>query len=298
MFNVDETMLALLDKRLKVYTITDNLKPKKIDQIKNLRHITLVCCVAADGEAMQPTIILPLKFFPADLTDHAETFHWAGSSTGWITDTIYRRWVSETFIPFVAQRRNAENLLEEPALLWSDGHGSRADEEAIDRLTEANILHATFPAHTSHILQPLDRGVFRHFKPTLTSMRSKIPRDGNTAETRKAMISCADKAWYVASYRKHIEEAWKSSGIWPWRVPEIAADPAKVDQEAPMPPSAKRGPSISGTVINAAAMRERLGLPPGKLSSSAPEIDPSPHTADASDDAVGLSGTENTDNSE
>lgn len=51
-----------------------------------------------------------------------------------------------------------------PVLLIQDGHVSHVSIEAIE-FARANDIHLLcLPSHTTHILQPLDVGVFKSFK--------------------------------------------------------------------------------------------------------------------------------------
>ena len=81
---------------------------------------------------------------------------------GWIDEEIYADWIVKVFIPHVHRRRVELNLVEEDAMLWTDGHVSRVSVSAAEALDEAHICHATILAPTSHVFQPLDRAFFGH----------------------------------------------------------------------------------------------------------------------------------------
>ena len=87
--NMDETMLAVNAKKVKVYVPRSVKSAKRLDKVKLSMHITLICWIAADGTALKQTAILPLKHFPADLEPLQD--NWSGSSTGWIDEAIYSR---------------------------------------------------------------------------------------------------------------------------------------------------------------------------------------------------------------
>ena len=76
------------------------------------------------------------------------------SDNGWITQEIY--FESFKFIKSIPPPR--------PVLLIEDGHGSHITLDVIE-LARKNDMHLLcLPSHTSHILQPLDIGVFQSFK--------------------------------------------------------------------------------------------------------------------------------------
>ena len=158
-FNVDETMLEFSpSKNLRVITPKSIEKPALVVQNALTMHITMVMAICADGTHLQPLCILPLKIFPSELESVAGSFSWAGQSAGWITSKIFCDWVVKIFLPHVEAKRQEENLTDAPALLYIDGHASRESVEAIEALQEANVTMVCLPSHTSHLLQPLDRG--------------------------------------------------------------------------------------------------------------------------------------------
>ena len=83
---------------------------------------------------------------------------------GWINKEIFLVWVQHFVdsIPPVSYRGNRINKV--VVLLILDGHSSHVTIEAIE-LARSNDVHMLcLPSHTTHILQPLDVGVFKPFK--------------------------------------------------------------------------------------------------------------------------------------
>ena len=60
-----------------------------------------------------------------------------------------------------------------PVLLTQDGHSSHVSVELI-RLSDVHLL---LPSHTSHILQPLDVGVFKSFKNSFNKACSSYMKE-------------------------------------------------------------------------------------------------------------------------
>ena len=77
------------------------------------------------------------------------------SDNGWITQEIYFEWF-KFFIKSIPPPR--------PVLLIKDGHGSHITLDVIELARKNDIHLLCLPSHTSHILQPLDIGVFKSFK--------------------------------------------------------------------------------------------------------------------------------------
>ena len=77
------------------------------------------------------------------------------SENGWINQGLYLKW----FMFFLANIPPAR-----PVLLIEDGHASHITLDVI-RLARENDVHLLcIPARTTHLLQPLDVGVFKPLK--------------------------------------------------------------------------------------------------------------------------------------
>lgn len=209
-------------------------------------HITLVFCIAADGEHMTPSLILPLQQFPLSLQPFAHQFHWAGQSAGWMTAEMFQNWVLNAFIPHVNARRVALNCPNERALLFVDSHESRRCPVALRALREANIDAFSFPSHMSHVLLPLDRGVNRAFKMKLRATKS-IALHTTVDQRRVHLIKLAARAAYDAMYPDTVLQAWAEAGIHPWSVDRMKASPHVT-------------PTLPPEVAQLAGKRKRFGI--------------------------------------
>ena len=61
----------------------------------------------------------------------------------------------------------------QPVLLIMDGHSSHVSIDVIQLARDTGIHLLCVPTHTTHILQPLDIGVFKSFKSNFTKACSK-----------------------------------------------------------------------------------------------------------------------------
>lgn len=81
------------------------------------------------------------------------------SPNGWTSDEIGIRWLEKLFIPSTTSRMKGRYRL-----LILDGHGSHLTPR-FDEICEKNdIIPICMPAHSSHLLQPLDIGCFAVLK--------------------------------------------------------------------------------------------------------------------------------------
>jgi len=176
---------------------------------------------------------------------------------------IFEKWIEKVFIPAIQQRRRADKFKFRKALLITDGHSSRKSPKAIDMLIRARIDQLVIPAHSSHLLQPLDCGVFRAFKAGMsgkTSVLSRTPKDNK----RTVLLAIISKEFHIATFDKTVKDSWAASGLFPpnrnivlgseklRKVP--LSEPAHSDQS-----KKKRSfVNISGTVLTSKEIKQAL----------------------------------------
>ena len=109
------------------------------------------------------------------------------SENGWISQVIYLEWF-KFFIASIPPAR--------PVLLIEDGHGSHVSFDVIE-LARANNIHLLcLPAHTSHILQPLDIGVFKSFKSRYAkACRWYMMENPGRVITSESITGLVGEAW-------------------------------------------------------------------------------------------------------
>ena len=81
----------------------------------------------------------------------------SATSKGWTDNEVGLLWLQKTFQPQSRVRMRHKN---EPRLLLLDGHDSHVTGEAIDFCIRHNMKLICLPSHSTHLLQPLDVGVF------------------------------------------------------------------------------------------------------------------------------------------
>ena len=80
------------------------------------------------------------------------------SENGWINSEVYLEWFN-FFAKNIPPAR--------PIILTQDGHASHMSIPLIEVARANNVHILCLPVHTTHLLQPLDVGVFKSFKSLL-----------------------------------------------------------------------------------------------------------------------------------
>lgn len=79
------------------------------------------------------------------------------SKSGWFDEEIFLDWLQICLIPFCRQEREADP---EPFVIIGDNLSSHLSIRAVDICAENNIKLCFLPPNSTHLLQPLDVGVF------------------------------------------------------------------------------------------------------------------------------------------
>ena len=112
--------------------------------------------MSAAGFSLPPFMIYPRK----RVTEALKVGAYPGTSfkcsdNGWITQELYIEWFN-FFLKNIPPTR--------PLLLIEDGHSSHVSIEVIELARKNDVHLLCLPPHTTHLLQPLDVGIFKSLK--------------------------------------------------------------------------------------------------------------------------------------
>ena len=233
-----------------IFVTTRCRKSKSKSMGTTLSFVSMVCQSLQGVQSLLSTNFL------------VDCFNWAGQSKAWISTPIYLDWIKKVLIPYVEKVRESRGNPTEKALLVVDGHTTRCCVESLEMLKNANITLMVIPAHTSHALQPLDRGVFAVFKRGLRRYLRSHPFGTSAAEKRKALLIATKQGIHDASFDECIKTAWRVSGIWPWDESVVLNNPSLVRETFPSeveePQPKRRGPSVSGLIATSEEVLSEL----------------------------------------
>ena len=117
---------------------------------------TILTAGAADGTRLPPFILYKGVNLYARWTKNGPAGAVYGvSGSGWMEGANFIQWFERLFVPAVSTL-----LATGPVVLFVDGHHSHVTMELIKVARSRNIRLFCLPPHTTHILQPLDVGVY------------------------------------------------------------------------------------------------------------------------------------------
>lgn len=206
-WNTDETGLQYVVKGPRVVTSVGKKYIYRRTYAERGETQTIIGCVCADGTWIPPTIIFKgIRWNELLKKDCLPNTQVKLSTKGWINADLYLEWF-QFFISSVKTR---------PIVLLMDSHAAHITPEVIELAVKNDIHLLTFPAHTTHLLQPLDVGVYKslksHWAKSMTDYMTEHPHD---KPNRFNFFSIFNIPFINAMSTTNIQNAFKKTGIVP-----------------------------------------------------------------------------------
>lgn len=209
-FNLDETGLTTVQSPTKI------VAPKGVKQIGAVTsaergaNVTLITAVSAIGNQVPPMLVFPRVHFKDHMIIGAPPGTiGAASPSGWSNEEIFLHYLDH-LISFIKPSQT------DRILLIFDNHESHISIQAIDKAKENGVVLLTFPPHTSHKLQPLDRTVFGSLKARYNRGLGEwlINNPGKTFSIYN-IAEVLGKIYHEAFSSHNIIKGFAVSGIYP-----------------------------------------------------------------------------------
>jgi hypothetical protein len=113
-----------------------------------------------------------------------------------------------------SRRKDAQIGLEVPAIIFTDGHNSRASPAVFYLAMTHNILLICIYPHLSHLIQPNDRGVNAAFKQAL-AYYAVLQYEESESQHRINFFDRLNDALHNSLKPNIIQEAWAVSELFP-----------------------------------------------------------------------------------
>ena len=160
-YNMDESGVRVGCPTGETVVVPIEIKELYTASPENRKSITIIETISADGSPpLPPVVICPgekiMEDWVHDNLSGAEVI--AVSQTGYTNESIALSWLDH-FIKHVGASPKAQWHI-----LLIDGHITHHKDDFILKCHEYHIVPFVFPSHLTHVLQPLDVGVFRPWK--------------------------------------------------------------------------------------------------------------------------------------
>ncbi|XP_028518723.1 uncharacterized protein LOC114576372 [Exaiptasia diaphana] len=172
---------------------------KHVPRVSKGQHkkVTVLACASADGNTMPPMFIYKNKSgrVPASVQEEAPPGTlFAAQKSGWIDKDLYLKWFKSLF----------------------DGHKSHVTEDLIKEAVANGIAIFCLPAHSSHLLQPLDLSLFGPLKRGWVKACAAFNHVASVVVCQRNFAKIFNVAWHTSITPEIIQSGFKKSGIFPY----------------------------------------------------------------------------------
>jgi hypothetical protein len=194
----------------KVVTSSDTTGRAVTVQPGNRGWVTTIECINASSWCLPPFVILSEKLHQASWYQHLPP-DWvvAVSDNGWATDELSVEWVKHF------NRHTAPRTHRVYRLLILDGHSSHATPEFDQYCIENKIITLRMPAHTSHLLQPLDVSCFSPLKRAYGHEIQELARQGVYHIDKIDFLQVYTRIQPAVFTQQNIQAGFQATGLIP-----------------------------------------------------------------------------------
>lgn len=231
-YNMDETGFRIGCLNGRIVLTHANTKAVYLADPDVRDWVTTIETISAGGRAIPAMIILAgsvmlEKHFDNDL-DNDTLF--GITSTGYSNNLMGMEYIQHF------NRMIEHSCQGKYRMLMFDGHGSYISDNFSWFCWQKNIVPYRLPAHTTHLLQPLDVGIFQPLKHWHQVALQESIQYGDLEYSRADFLA-AYQTMRQRTFKSYtIKSAWAKVGLFPWK-PELVLDKVKVyepDQVAPL----------------------------------------------------------------
>jgi hypothetical protein len=126
---------------------------------RRYRHVTLLACVAAAGDAITPMIIsafpIPASLWAQGLQQDEDAMMRV-RQPAYIDENLFSESISQVFVPYVSNLREKPEFANKTAVSPMDSASPHVSEKVLQLLDRNKIMAIVFPAHTTNIFRALD----------------------------------------------------------------------------------------------------------------------------------------------
>ncbi|KFY31266.1 hypothetical protein V493_01258 [Pseudogymnoascus sp. VKM F-4281 (FW-2241)] len=218
LWNVDETGYMIGCYKSTAVIVPTTVKQWTVDNPENRLSVTVIEGVNASGAALAEAIIIPAKlhmesWYNNNLEPNALVIV---NESGYSNDDIAIQYL----IHFI--QLSAEYIApDDTRLLVVDGHESHKTERFLTLAEEHNIIICCLPAHTTHLLQPLDVAVFKQCKHFHQKALDQAVRSYDYEYKLRTFLSDLPQIRQRSLTVHTIQSGWRNAGLYPYNPPLV-----------------------------------------------------------------------------
>ena len=204
----------------KVVTGTDRAGRPRTVQPGNREWVTIIEAINALGVAIPPLVIFEAVMHQAawyedDIIPHDWSI--GVSDNGWTTNEIGLTWLN------LFHKHTKDRTVGTHRLLVLDGHDSHVSPEFDRFCLDHQIVVLCMPAHSSHLLQPLDVGCFSVLKQAYGRLVEQLMARGVNHIDKHEFLPLYRQARQAALHQGNIQAGFAATGLVPYSPDRVLA---------------------------------------------------------------------------
>lgn len=217
-FNYDESGFIMGQGKSSRVAVPSYKNRTYVKSTEGRDSCTVIEAISMSGEKLIPGIIFKGQTLRTGwFNDDAPDYYYSVSKCGYTSYWLSWRWLEEVFIPQVKEKTNQGKVL-----LIMDGHGSHKTKKFRETCEDNNIIPLYLPPHSTHLLQPLDLGIFGPIKYGYKAKLSKLAHALGTDPVKQQLFLLN---YYEARQEKLTKERiirfWETAGLNPFDVDKV-----------------------------------------------------------------------------
>ena len=238
-FNFDETgfMMGVISSAI-VVTSADRYGKPKMAQPGNREWVTVIQGINSQGWTVPPFLVVAGQNHLANwYQDRDIPKDWVItlSSNGWTTNEIGLEWINHF------DKHTKSRTIGRYRLLVLDGHESHHSVDFELYCQQNNIITLCMPAHSSHLLQPLDVGCFSPLKKAYGREIEAFTRARISHITKAEFLPAFKTAFQATFTKQNIMAGFQGAGLTPLN-PESVISKLDINLHNPTSPGSSSGP--------------------------------------------------------
>ncbi|XP_076446127.1 uncharacterized protein LOC143283731 [Babylonia areolata] len=214
-------------------------------------QVTVNCAGSAAGLVLPPYVIYKGKnLYHEWMQGGPQGTRYNTSENGWMEGPLFLDWFQNIFL------KSTEHLSNKARVLICDGHMSHLTLALINAAKENNVFILRLPAHLTHLLQPLDRAVFRPVKQVWQLLLRDYARTHCGPVSKKAFPGLLNKLFAKSFKSEQLKAGFRACGIFPLSkeaIPAAHLEPTPFVMSAAPSVSTSAAPSPTATSTTASA---------------------------------------------
>eukprot|EP00118_Oscarella_pearsei_P022412 m.259355 g.259355 ORF g.259355 m.259355 type:complete len:338 (+) comp40416_c0_seq13:1120-2133(+) len=212
LWNCDETGLATACGSKHILARRGAKDVSEVCHASGKGYITTLFCGSAAGEGLAPFILFKAKNINAQWRVGGPPGSLYGcSDSGWMERPHFFDWFKKIFLPQTETLRKSG-----PVMLFVDGHSSHIALELVVAARANNVILYNLPPNTTHVLQPLDVGVFSSVKAAWRKILKSysFANEGKGAE-KDVFAALVNQLMHDSFQPEHFVSGFRVPGIYP-----------------------------------------------------------------------------------